>query len=418
MTMNSVLRGIDLDATALARDLEWLGGFGTEPGAAGLHRLAFGAEDLRARAAIEDRMRELGMTVRRDSAGNTIGVRRGADPALPAIAIGSHTDTVPGGGRFDGALGVLTGLACVKALAGNRLTLRHDLEVINFAAEEATLGGGLFGSRAMTGQLPAAVAGLPAWGDSTVAARASEAGIDARALSDARRSDGALRAFLELHIEQGPVLEGGNIAIGIVERVVGIRAYTASFTGRPGHAGTTPMAGRDDALVKAAAFIGEVPGLAAAGTVATVGTASVDPGASNVIPGHVALSLDIRGSDDHTLDAVEAALGDAAARNGGELSPRTATPPVAMSPALCSLAAKAAARRELTTLRLTSGAGHDAMCIAAITETALIFVPSRGGLSHCPDEYTEPALCGAGAQVLLDTLLELDHHDNQDEEER
>jgi len=398
-----------IDGEQLLDDLDRLAQFGPDPHG-GLRRIAYNPADQQARAWVEAQMRALNMHVTTDPAGNSLGTYPGTQPNLPPLALGSHTDTVPNGGRFDGALGVLAALACVRALHQAGLHLRHPVELINFAAEEATMSGATLGSRAMAGLLDVETAmQQPAWDGRPTADHLQEAGLDPQAVGTAQRPKDSLAAYLELHIEQGDRLESSGTTIGVVEGIVGIRRYQVTFNGYANHAGTTPMANRQDALVMAAPFILAVPEVAHAHQiVGTIGTLRVEPGAPNVIPGQVRLSLEIRGLDEAVLDQAEAALAWHAKAGGAIFEPVATKPPVASDPRLTAALVDACEQLGLSHQRLSSGAGHDAMCVAAIAPQAMLFVPSQGGVSHSPDEYTTPEDCVAGARVLLGALLRLD----------
>jgi N-carbamoyl-L-amino-acid hydrolase len=295
---------LSLDGKRLLQELETLAQIGASSGG-GINRVAYSAADQEARAWVEAQMLHLGLKVKRDQAGNSIGVYPGESPDLPPIALGSHTDTVPDGGRYDGALGVVAALACIRAVDEAGVHLHRSVEVINFAAEEATMGG-TFGSRAMAGLLDQAVVDGMAWDGRPVAEHLRAAGLDPATISHARRSKGSLAAYLELHVEQGGVLEAAGLQVGVVEGIVGIRRYAVTFEGYANHAGTTPMADRRDALVMAAPFILAVREIALAWEiVGTVGTLRVRPGTPNVIPGWVDLGVEIRGLGETELDSAE-----------------------------------------------------------------------------------------------------------------
>jgi N-carbamoyl-L-amino-acid hydrolase len=398
-----------LDGEQLLHNLETLAQIGVDP-AGGLNRIAYNPADREARVWVEAQMRAVGMAVQTDAAGNSRGLYPGNQADLSPIALGSHTDTVPNGGRFDGALGVLAALACVRALHEAKIQLRHPVEVINFAAEEATMSGGTFGSRAMVGALTGSAIAQPAWDGRPVADHLRAAGLEPAAVVDqARRPAGSLAAYLELHIEQSGMLEAARMPIGVVEGIVGIRRYTVLFTGYANHAGTTPMAGRRDALVMAAPFILAVREIAMAyEIVGTVGVLQVKPGASNVIPGQVVLDFELRGLDEAVLDSAEATLAQHAQEAGAEFRRVNHKSPTLSDPRLIDALTAACDELKLAYQRMSSGAGHDAMCMAAIAPQAMLFVPSRGGISHSPDEFTEPEQCVAGARVLLAALLKLD----------
>jgi N-carbamoyl-L-amino-acid hydrolase len=396
-----------VDGDRLLGDLESLARFGASGGHA-VNRIAYSPADLEARRWVETQMTELGLEVRVDQAGNSIGSYPGRIPKLPPIAIGSHTDTVPEGGRFDGALGVAAALSCVRALHDSELRLRHSVEVIDFAAEEATMGGTI-GSRAMAGILDLSILHAPAWDGREVSDHIRAAGLNPDALSEAELAEGSLACFLELHVEQGGTLEKAGVPLGVVEGIVGIRRYTVRFEGLANHAGTTPMSERQDALVLAAPYILAVRDIAVAHEiVGTVGKLDLRPGTPSAIPGLAELSVEIRGLDEHRLDEAETALSESATARGGTLSPLSVKPPVASDPRLIETLVAVCEERGAAHRRMPSGAGHDAMCMAHIAPVAMLFVPSRGGISHSPDEYTATEHCVLGTQVLLEALLKVD----------
>jgi N-carbamoyl-L-amino-acid hydrolase len=397
-----------IDGEQLLDDLETLAEFGATAGG-GLDRVAFSPADQKGRAWVESQMRAVGMAVRTDAAGNSLGFYPGYESELPPLALGSHTDTVPQGGRFDGALGVLAALACVRALQTAGVRLRHPVEVINFTAEEATVGGGTLGSRAMSGELDQATLDQAAWDGRPTAEHLRAAGLDPTTVWEARRPKHSLAAYLELHVEQGGSLAAAGIPVGIVEGIVGIRRYSVLFRGYANHAGTTPMAGRQDALVMAAPFILAVREVALAhGIVGTVGTLWLQPGASNVIPGQVELSFEIRSLHQEILDKAERALTQQAQRLGGEVQRLSDKAATISDPRLLEVMRAACTELNLPYRRLPSGAGHDAVSMAEIAPQAMLFVPSQGGISHAPAEFTEPEHCVVGARVLLAALLKLD----------
>jgi N-carbamoyl-L-amino-acid hydrolase len=373
-------------------------------------RTACSPADLAARDWIDRQLAALGMRVRRDSAGNTIAEQFGRDPeAHKPLAIGSHTDTVPNGGRFDGALGVVAALACARALRNAQVTLRHPLEIINFIAEEATLSGGTTGSLLMCGRFNPAQFDQPAWDGRLVRNVLSDAGIDPARWREAARAPGSLAAFVELHIEQGDALERAGVQIGLVEGLVGIRRLKAIFVGEANHAGTTPMLSRHDALVAAAPFVQQVRDTALAlGITGTVGTFSVHPGAPNVIPGRVEMTVELRALHAAELDRATAMLVELAAQRGGALSPLIDKAPTLCDPHLIATIDGACESLGLSRMRLPSGAFHDAANMSALCPSAMLFVPSVRGVSHHPDEYTHVDDCINGANALLHTLLALD----------
>jgi N-carbamoyl-L-amino-acid hydrolase len=406
--VNRTVARPELDGARLLADLDHLATIGADPGG-GVSRVAYSAADIEARGWVRDTMLGLGMEVRRDEAVNVIGRYPGGEARLKPLTLGSHTDTVPNGGRFDGSLGVVAALACVRALRDAGVQLRHPVEVIDFAAEEGTMGVGTLGSLAMTGRLPPSALQRRAWDGRPAVEHLRDAGLDPRGLGRAARPRRCLAAYLELHIEQGGSLEAAGIPIGVVEGIVGMRGFVATFAGQANHAGTTGMAERRDALVMAAPFVlGVRDAATAAGVVGTVGVLRVQPGASNVIPGRVELEAEIRGLDEEVLDRVEAELGALAERHGGALTRKSAKPPTRSDPALLEAIEAACDGLGLARRRMPSGAGHDAMVIGELIPQAMVFVPSRGGVSHSPDEFTPPERCVDGARVLLGALLALD----------
>lgn len=396
-----------VDGHRLLADLDSLARFGASA-SGGVNRVAYSPEDLEARRWLEEEMRSLSLEVRTDQAGNTIGSYSGQDSRLAPIAIGSHTDTVPEGGRYDGTLGVVAALACVRALQESEVRLQHPLEVINFAAEEATMGGTV-GSRAMAGIMDPSMLRTRAWDGKEVAHHIRAAGLDPESLAEAQRPEGSLACFLELHVEQGSTLDSSGVPLGVVEGIVGIRRYAVGFEGVANHAGTTPMADRRDALIMACPYVLAVRDIAIDHEiVGTVGKLDLHPGAPSVIPGRVELSVEIRGLDEIRLDEAEAALSDAAAAIAGEFSVISSKPAVGSDPRLLEELVAACTELGVEYKRLPSGAGHDAMCIARIAPVAMLFVPSQGGISHSADEYTDPESCVTGARVLLHALTRID----------
>jgi N-carbamoyl-L-amino-acid hydrolase len=394
------------DGEQLLADLDVLGAIGLHPGA-GLQRMAYGAADLVGRSWVLALMQALGMDAAIDAAGNVVG-RYAGHADLPAIALGSHTDSVPGGGKFDGALGVLAALACIRTLYAAGERLRHPLLVIDFAAEEATTSASPTGSLSFVGALDAAALDGPAWQGASTRALLEQNGFNITAMV-ANQPPEPIAAFLELHIEQGDHLAAHGVPIGVVEGIVGIRRYYVTFIGQANHAGTTSMARRRDALVMAAPFISAVRAAAIRhGIVATIGHLDVHPGAPNVIPGRVALDLEIRGMDNAVLDGAEGELAALAAAGGGVFARGNRKEPAPAAPPLMAAIERACQMLALDYVTMPSGAGHDAMNMAAICPYAMIFVPSQEGISHAPEEFTHAHDCVNGGRVLFATLLDLD----------
>ena len=384
-------------------------------------RRSFSPLFLEGRAFLSSRFEEAGLAVRMDTAGNLIGRLDGANPALGVIAVGSHSDTVPSGGRFDGIAGLVTALEIVRALRDTGERLDHSIEVIDFLAEEPSeYGLSCVGSRGMSGALEAPMLDLTEPAGETLRDALRRVGGDPDRLADAKRSD--VKAFLELHIEQGIVLESQSLDVGIVTSIVGIRRIEIVFDGAADHAGTTPMHLRKDALVAAANTVASVrrvaEQLAGEGDdyfVATVGILTVEPSASNVVPGHCRLVIDARTTDPAlTARFVEAIERESAAHAAAARVNRL--PLTTLSdgrPVACDLMLREALRQGAHTLGLSetdlaSGAGHDAAFMSRICKSAMVFVPCKGGKSHSPEEWSEREQIAAGAAAILQAVKTLD----------
>ncbi len=348
-----------------------------------------------ARTLVEGWMRDAGLHTRRDPLGNLIGRRTG--DGGPALMLGSHLDTVRDAGRYDGALGVLVGLACAERLGGRELPF--GFEVIGFADEEGVrYGTGYLGSAVPAGRFEQAWLGLVDVDGTALADAVRGWGGDPKAIAGGRRRPEELRGYIEVHIEQGPVLDDRGLPVGVVTGIAGQTRARVSFTGQAGHAGTTPMEGRRDALAAAAEWIGAVENEARGreGLVATVGEIAAAPGAGNVIPGQVTASLDVRHPENTARLEATAALRGGAARIGATRGVEVAwdeiqsTPPVPCSLVLTEMLSAAAADAGQAAPRLASGAGHDAAMMAAVTPVAMLFVRCAGGVSHHPDESVRP----------------------------
>lgn len=354
-------------------------------------------------------MEQAGLAVRRDSLGNLIGRYEAAGPQAKTLLLGSHLDTVRDAGKFDGPLGVLAALAAVEELAGRGERLPFAIEIIAFADEE-----GLRFHSAYLGSSALAGAFRPEWlelldEDGVAMADAiRQAGGDPAAIAGERRNPDWLLGWCEVHIEQGPVLERADLPIGVVEAIAGQSRISATFAGQAGHAGTVPMEGRRDALCAAAAFVLAAESLArkTAGLVATVGQLQVTPGASNVVPGGVALTLDVRhAEDEHRRAAVEflrdAAQSICSAREIDlEWRASQESPATRCSEELTDLLALAVAEEGHPVEMLVSGAGHDAVALAALTPVAMLFVRCKGGVSHHPAESASAGDAAAAVAVL------------------
>ena len=402
-----------INATRLNQTLVDLGRIGATP--QGMQRLAFTPDDVAARELTLALMSRAGMETRIDPGGNIIARKSGASSDLPAIALGSHIDTVPNGGKYDGALGVLGAIEAVQTLTDQGIELRHPVEVLVFTNEEGTrFKRWLFGSRAMAGLLEED--DRTAVDDEGVLMSSRLAGIGGNMsrVYQAGRGRDELAAYFELHIEQGPTLHQSSTPIGVVTGITGRWVYGVEVTGTANHAGTTPMSARHDALVSASRLVLAVQSLASELEICRVGTAGniqSYTNAVNVIPGRISLGVEFRDVDMDALSAADAEfrLRAAAIATADGVSidiqrfENTESAPI--NHQMQELVAAAAAQTGLACQRLPSGAGHDAQAMAAITEAAMIFVPSVNGVSHAPDEFSTQEDCVNGAQVLLNLLL-------------
>ena len=381
----------------------------------GMQRVAFSAFDVAGRDYVMELMRRAGMAVRIDAAGNIIGRVEGSGASLPAIMLGSHTDTVPAGGQYDGALGVIAAIEVVEALRDGGHTTRHPLEVMVFTNEEGTsFHRWLLGSRAVAGLWEAEDFAAVADDGATLASRLPDIGGNISRITEARRRPEELACYLELHIEQGPTMHRGGYPIGIVTGITGRSVYHVDIVGEANHAGTTPMALRKDAMSAAAQIALKVRSIAGEMEicrVGTVGSMDVHPNAGNVIPGRVQMGIEFRDERMESLAAAEVELRRTAEEVGHAeqvgitVTAQRNTPAVPISMNMQGLVANAAELSGLAHINLPSGAGHDAQAIASITPAAMVFVPSVNGVSHAPAEYSTPEDCANGAQVLLNAVL-------------
>ena len=407
------MSSIAINADRLWNSLMETARFGGTPDG-GIARLTLSAEDKQVRDWLVARCRDLGMTVTIDEVGNMFAVRPGRRADLLPIAMGSHLDTQPTGGKFDGVVGVLSALEVVRSLEDAGITTEAPLMVVNWTNEEgsrfspAMLGSGVYAGV----YTPEYCARRTDVGGMTFGAALEQIGY--------RGSDsaGSVRfgALFEVHIEQGPILDAEGIEIGVVQGVQGMRWHDLELTGVTAHTGSTPMSMRHDALVGMARVIAGVQAIALRhpDSVGSIGFMEVQPNSHNVIPGKVRVTIDLRHPDDAVLDRMEAEteamIAEAARENGLEasLAPIARTPAVAFD-AECIASVRAGARSAgLTTRDIISGAGHDAVHIARRVPTTMIFVPCEKGLSHNPAEAATPAQCASGAQVLLNAVLDYD----------
>ena len=405
-------QNLEVDGPRLNQRMRELESFGANA-AGGIDRVAFSDANIEALDWMAGLLVESGFSPSIDFAGNLIARKPGSSPELPSIMLGSHIDSVPGGGNYDGQVGSMGALEVAATLADAAYTTRHPLEISIFSNEE----GGKTGSRALAGEVETFELDIVTASGFTIADGIQRLGGNPDRLEELRRRDGSVEAFLELHIEQGAVLDADAIDIGVVEGIVGIMRWTVIVDGSTNHAGTTPMDRRSDAMVGAARFIDLVhttarrmPGR----QVATVGRLEAEPGAPNVIPGRVTMTLEIR---DLSMAGIERVFNEISG-NSVRITEETGTrfsfqrfytsraAPTAMW--IREIIETSAQGLSLSTHRMPSGAGHDAQSIALFAPVGMIFVPSVAGVSHAPDEHTTPQDVINGANVLLQTLLELD----------
>jgi|SRR5580658_425386 N-carbamoyl-L-amino-acid hydrolase len=380
----------------------------------GVCRLSLGEFDRQVRVWFVAQCEAVGCTVTIDGMGNIFARRKGRDDTLPPVGFGSHLDTQPTGGKFDGILGVLAGLEILRTLDDAGYETAAPLELVNWTNEEgARFSPSMMGSAVFAGKYRLEDARARSDKDGiTVGSALDGIGFAGPAPCGGRRYG----AFLELHIEQGPLLEASGTEIGIVTGVQGIRWYEVEVTGRDSHAGTTPMSHRRDAFQGAAQVAVALDALArrhGPHAVATIGICRVEPGSTNVIPGRVDFTIDLRHPELAVLDTIEAALGETIAAVGAEtglefeVTPVQAAAPVRFDPRIIGEIRTAAESCGFSHRDIVSGAGHDAANLASVAPTAMIFVPCRDGLSHNEAESIAPDQAGAGADTLLRAVLAL-----------
>lgn len=382
----------------------------------GVTRLSFSEEERQAKALVAGWMKEAGLEVREDAAGNLIGRKEGTHPQLPVILTGSHLDSVYQGGHFDGPLGVLSALEAVQTMQEQKVSHAHSIEVVAFTDEEgARFSYGMIGSRAMAGKLK--LEDLNAVDSEGISIREAmvQSGFDPDQIGAAKREKGSVKAYLELHIEQGKVLESKDMPVGVVSGIAGPLWLKMTLQGEAGHAGTTPMHLRKDALAAAAEIMlmMEKEAQQTGSAVATVGQLQPFPGGINIIPGRVELSLDLRDIEEEVRNRAENRIGAQAEgicqRRGVQIQMETLQrmAPVTCAPFIQEAARQACSQAGLDTITLPSGAGHDGMQLAEICPICMIFVRSKDGISHNPKEWSSPEDCTDGARVLYYTLLHL-----------
>jgi len=406
-----------IDQQRLAAELDALGAISEEP-APVVTRVVFTEADVRGREFVKCLCREAGLTIREDPVGNTFARWAGVDPSLAPVGTGSHIDAIPNAGRFDGTVGVLGGLEAIRALMRAGYRPHRSIELIIFTSEEPTrFGIGCLGSRLLSGLLDPAVAAQLKDRDRVSLDQARSAAGFAGPLSSVRLPPECYFAFVELHIEQGPILEQRNIPIGVVTAIAAPASLNITIEGEGGHAGAVLMPDRHDAFLAAAEIALAVEWNARCSgspdTVGTVGVCDVFPGAVNSIPSRVRIAIDVRDIDearrDSVLRKIEQATGDVARHRGVRVNLElvNADPPAQCTPRVVDTIVQACETHRLPYERMISRAYHDSLFMSRIAPAAMLFIPCRNGVSHRPDEYASPEGIAQGTLVLAETLARL-----------
>ncbi|GIN95535.1 Zn-dependent hydrolase [Siminovitchia terrae] len=406
-----------IDPTELAEKLAELAQIGkTEE--EGVSRFPYTDEERQAKQLFSEWMKKIGLTVREDAIGNLLGRLEGEEPALPVVLTGSHLDSVPNGGVFDGPLGCVSSLLAIKALIQSNIPLKRSIELVVFVDEEgARFNNSLFGSRTMMGEVKKE--DLKRFKDKNgniLYEAMKENGFDPEHISSAFRNPDEIHAFLELHIEQGKRLETEEKNIGVVNGIAGPVWMSFAFYGETDHAGNTPMEYRKDTVAAAGEFIlavEKIPRKYSETAVSTVGKMHVFPNGTNVIAGKTELMVDARDIDENARDQILEALKRSAqeiAQKRGisvEMKEEVKIPPVIVPDSIQKIIRSAAEKSGLTTITIPSGAGHDAMIMGKYVPAGMVFVPSHNGKSHSPEEWTSLSDCVSGVQVMKEALKQL-----------
>ncbi|HWO31624.1 MAG TPA: M20 family metallo-hydrolase [Candidatus Acidoferrum sp.] len=408
---------LTVDRDRLLSEIEILASF-SEAEAPAVTRIVFTPTDLKARAWMKARCDEAGLTVRQDAAGNTFARWNGSDSAVPAVGTGSHIDAIPNAGKYDGVVGVLGGLEAIRALRQSGFRPTHSIELLIFTSEEPTrFGIGCLGSRLLSGTLsPDAARKLTDSDGGTLDEVRRRAGFPGE-LEEVKLPSGYYKAFIELHIEQGPLLERQQVPLGIVTKIAAPASLRVLIEGTGGHAGGVLMPDRQDALCAAAELILEIEsaarGSGALDTVATVGICEVFPGAVNSIPSRVRLSVDIRDTDllrrDDVVRTLEATTQRVSSKRNVSIHTElfNADAPADCDPAIIAALSESCCQHQLNFLPMVSRAYHDSLFMARIARVAMLFIPCLHGYSHRPDEYAHPDDIVRGTLILAETLAAL-----------
>ncbi len=409
------MNNLKINLERLLRDLEELSEIGQDPGGGGISRPSFSLPDLEARKWLKRKIEEAGLIYRQDGAGNIFGRLPGKNPQV--IMAGSHLDTVINGGRYDGSVGVLAALEALRRIKEEKLQLPQTLEMVSFTDEEGNLVGDFLGSRAFTGQLsPGQLQKVRTQFGLLLEEILQKAGLSVESVLRAYKERPEVSAFLELHIEQGPVLEEEGLPLGLVCSIAGKRYYQATFVGKAGHAGTVPLELRQDAFVTLADFTLRATQLVATkyyGNTITIGRVRLKPGSFSIIPGEADFTLDMRSLDGQKLKSMEEEIlnlaSEVAATRGLSFYQKLAdsTEPVTIEEGMLTRLKTLAEQLGYKYRLIHSGAGHDAQILASICPVGLIFIPSIDGISHTPEEAINFEDLEKGANLLLQALLSL-----------
>jgi len=408
---------ITIDSAGLERRIDELAQISESP-APVVTRVLFSEADLRGREYVRKAARDAGLVIREDAVGNIFARWAGSEPGLPAVGSGSHTDAIPNAGRYDGVIGVLGAFEALAALKRAGFKPRRSLEVVMFTAEEPTrFGLGCLGSRLMAGSIPLEKAHALRDREGRSLDELREAAGYKGTLESVKLPNGYYHSFVELHIEQGPILEKENIPIGLVEHIAGPSSYRVTLHGEGGHAGAVLMPVRHDAMLAGAeialAVESAAKGSGSPDTVGTVGVFRIEPGAVNSVPFKAYLEIDLRDarldSRAKALAEIRAAAAAACARRGVTMKFEeiNADPPAAGDSATVDIAEKVCAELGLRSLRMVSRAYHDSLFMSRVSPTTMIFIPCHNGWSHRPEEYSTTAHIASGAEVLAHTMARL-----------
>ncbi|MGM0396955.1 MAG: M20 family metallo-hydrolase [Bacillota bacterium] len=401
----------------IKKDIESLSKFNSSKDG-GLTRFSLTEEDRQAREYLKGELSKLNVKIYEDNAATLFARREGTDQDAPVIMIGSHFDSVKNGGNFDGPAGVVMALEIFRTLEDNNIKTKYPLEFVAMIEEEGgRFGSGVFASRAMAGLVDYEQLQRNKDKDGISMAQAlRDFGFNPEKISETKRNREDVKAFIELHIEQGPILEKEGKDVGIVDFIVGINEFKVEVNGRPDHAGTTPMDMRADPLSVASKVIANIdshPAPEKNGTVATVGVLEIKPGAANIVPAQAVFTVDIRSKDEKSIKNVKKKIIDDLDRLTKDsdvtyaITEMLDVKPVKMNEEMVSLFKEAAEEKDFSYRTMISGAGHDAMVMAAVTEVGLIFVPSKDGRSHCKEEWTDYDKLQKGIELIYETILKL-----------